>query len=171
MRHEFATVNTDDYTLINNPGRCSGMSADWAKASLTFGSVRYPGMLSTGTADIAASAYMLFPSPNAGDDSKRAIEAVGLNVGLYSNRGAMTVPNVVATLVGLTGHYVWSLDFIGGGHFMGWRQDAGGGKIEFFDPNTGLYSFDSVVDVTANLPGLLAGYTPIVNFETWSVTK
>ena len=86
----------------------------------------------------------------------------------------------MAALLNLTGHFVWSLDFVaGGGHFMGWRKDAAAGvgawppgtKIEFFDPNDGLYSFTSHADVNLNLPPLLAGYGAISQFETWSVTE
>ncbi len=168
----FKTKNTNAFSSIDNPGSCSGMSANWAKASLTYGGVRYAGMLSTAAANIAASAYMLMP---AAGDSERVIEANNLVVGAHAQHGGpapITVATVVNGLVALAGTYVWSLDFMGGGgHFMGWRNDAAAGKIEFFDPNYGLYSFDSVADVQANLPGLIGVYGLISEFETWEVTS
>lgn len=181
MQLKFSSTNSDSFTQIANPGRCSGMSADWARKTIQFGGVRYEGMLSNAKANIVASGYVLYPAQG---DAERAIESCGLNIEKHEQSISPTTAEVAKTLSARFGIYILALDFTnGGGHFMGfrnlsskWSDSSGSWKkggqeaLEFYDPNFGLYTFSGAADLRTSLaPFLAQKYGGITNMEIWQV--
>ena len=151
MQLDYETNNGMKFSKIIDPGECMAMTCDWSRVSLTHGASR-KDLLNPAKWHIGQSAY----EKGQSRDDEQIIEAMGLNVVNKARDVAIgSGSDVAAKLAKLQGTYVWGV--VGnGGHAMGYRNT--GSKVEFFDPNDGLYICDDADDFKTSVANELDTY-------------
>lgn len=150
-------------------GICAAMTCKWIKESIAGGDLTSPSRLgSMHNIAIAHGAQRRGHLDYAADNHGEAVFVpFGLKVGTRKTGTLTSYMNLVWELMGMPGY-----NYLGtskqGGHATGWKIDARGHY--FFDPNQGLYRFDSQNDlITVMSSWMKASYFKKYLGGTWRI--